>query len=69
MKKNIHPAYYNIEAVCACGNIVRTGSTLPSIKLDVCNACHPFFTGTQRNLDAEGRIARFNKRYNKNKKK
>lgn len=65
MRKNIHPEYHHVDATCVCGNVVSTGSTLPAIKLDVCSACHPFFTGTQRLIDVEGRIERFNKRYRK----
>ena len=57
--------YPNAEIVCVCGNSFITGSTLSSIKLDICNACHPFYTGKQKLVDIEGRIERFQKRYAK----
>jgi large subunit ribosomal protein L31 len=63
MRKSIHPDYHKVDATCVCGNVIPTGSTMSAIKLDVCSACHPFFTGTQRLIDVEGRIERFNKRY------
>lgn len=60
MKINIHPAYYSDAVVtCACGNTFVTGSTKPQIKVDVCAACHPFYTGTQKFVDTVGRIERF----------
>ena len=55
--------YSNAEIVCVCGNSFTTGSTLSSIKLDICNACHPFYTGKQKLVDVEGRVERFQKRY------
>jgi large subunit ribosomal protein L31 len=63
MKEGIHPKYYP-EAVirCACGNTWTTGSTLEEVRTDVCSACHPFFTGEQRIVDAEGRVDRFYRR-------
>lgn len=57
--------YYEIIATCACGAQYKTGSTQPKIRVDICANCHPFFTGEQRLLDSEGRIDKFNKRYNK----
>lgn len=65
MKQGIHPDYNAIEATCVCGNVIRTGSILPALKMDVCSACHPFFTGVQKLLDAEGRVEQFNKRFAK----
>ena len=65
MKPGIHPNYYAVGAVCVCGNVVQTGSVLQAIKLDICSACHPFFTGTQKILDSEGRVERFNRKYEK----
>ena len=50
---------------CVCGNSFSTGSTLPEINIDICNACHPFYTGKQKLVDVEGRVERFNKRYAK----
>ena len=64
MKKGIHPKYYPEATVtCACGNSWTTGSTVEEIRTDVCNQCHPFFTGKQqRILDAAGQVERFNRR-------
>lgn len=60
MKKNIHPKYFNnCKVTCACGNIFITGSTLPAINVEVCSACHPFFTGEQKFVDTLGRVERF----------
>jgi large subunit ribosomal protein L31 len=67
MKQGIHPSYHKIQAQCVCGNIVETGSTQANIKLEICSACHPFFTGTQKIMDTEGRVEKFRKRY-ENKK-
>lgn len=66
MKKNIHPKYYSLSASCSCGNIIKTQSTLTTqnLHLDVCNMCHPFYTGAQRIIDTRGRVNRFNKRFN-----
>ncbi len=65
MKKDIHPEYFLIKASCACGNEVELGSTQPEMKVEICAACHPFFTGKQKVLDTAGRIDKFNKRYAK----
>lgn len=66
MKKNIHPKYNLLSAFCSCGNIINTQSTLITNKLhlDVCNMCHPFYTGAQRIIDTKGRVNRFNKQFN-----
>ncbi|WP_395479926.1 50S ribosomal protein L31 [Candidatus Curculioniphilus buchneri] len=70
MKKNIHPEYAEIEATCSCGNLFKIYSTLESnLNLDVCNECHPFYTGKQRMVDTGGRISRFNKRFSLSIKK
>lgn len=64
MKPGIHPAYEVIEATCSCGNVIQTRSTLCApIHLDVCSACHPFYTGKQKVLDSGGRIERFKQRF------
>ncbi|HEY9688126.1 MAG TPA: 50S ribosomal protein L31 [Coleofasciculaceae cyanobacterium] len=63
MREDIHPKYHKVQATCVCGGAIETGSTMPEIRLDVCSACHPFYTGTQRIMDAEGRVDKFNKRY------
>lgn len=64
-KENIHPNYEFVEAVCACGNKFMTRSTAKTLKLDICAACHPFFTGKQKLLDTEGMVEKFNKRFAK----
>lgn len=67
MKKDIHPIYNTISAVCSCGNIICIRSTLKdNISLDVCNMCHPFYTGKQRVIDTKGRVNLFNKRFKSN---
>jgi len=63
MKNDIHPDYKTITAVCACGNEVEIGSVLPELKVEICSACHPFFTGKQKLVDTAGRIEKFRKRY------
>ncbi|MCW8886864.1 MAG: 50S ribosomal protein L31 [Motiliproteus sp.] len=64
MKDGIHPNYTEISATCSCGNVIKTKSTLgKDIHVDVCGACHPFYTGKQKVLDTGGRIDRFNKRF------
>ncbi|WP_213992509.1 50S ribosomal protein L31 [Sodalis sp. dw_96] len=64
MKKDIHPKYVAITATCSCGNVIKTHSTLGhDLTLDVCGACHPFYTGKQRVVDTGGRVDRFNKRF------
>jgi large subunit ribosomal protein L31 len=65
MKQDLHPKYYKVKATCVCGNVVETGSTLPEIRLDICPKCHPLFTGTQKIVDTEGRVQKFEKRYAK----
>ena len=63
MKPGIHPKYQVVEARCACGNTFKTRSTKPELHLEICNACHPFFTGRQKLIDTEGRVERFTKRF------
>jgi len=60
MKKDIHPSY-NTEAkvICACGNVIETGSTLDEIKTELCSKCHPFYTGKQKLVDTAGRVEKF----------
>ncbi len=69
MKKDIHPKY-NPEAkiICACGNVITTGSVKPEMKIEVCSACHPFYTGKKRLVDSTGRVDRFKKRMEKSEK-
>ncbi|OGD94131.1 50S ribosomal protein L31 [Candidatus Curtissbacteria bacterium RIFCSPHIGHO2_01_FULL_41_44] len=62
MKANIHPQYFNDSKItCACGNTFTTGSTLREIHVDVCNMCHPFFTGEMKYMDTLGRVEKFQK--------
>ncbi len=63
MKEGIHPKYYKVTVTCACGHRFETGSTKPEIRLELCSACHPFYTGKQKLVDTAGRIERFQKRY------
>ena len=64
MKADTHPNYDTISVRCTCGNTFETRSTLPGeISLELCNECHPFFTGKQKLVDSGGRVERFNKRY------
>ncbi|MEK7520059.1 MAG: 50S ribosomal protein L31 [Patescibacteria group bacterium] len=62
MKKDIHPAYYTAAVRCACGNEFKTGSTLKEIAIEICNACHPFYTGKEKIVDAAGRVEKFKRR-------
>jgi large subunit ribosomal protein L31 len=63
MRQDIHPKYYSdAQVVCACGNTWVTGSTKKSLRTDVCNKCHPFYTGEQRIVDTEGQVDRFYKK-------
>ncbi|MBR4878482.1 MAG: 50S ribosomal protein L31 [Clostridia bacterium] len=65
MKQGIHPNYSVTTVKCACGNVIETGSTQQNLKVEICSACHPFFTGKQKLVDAGGRVDRFNKRFGK----
>jgi len=63
MKPEIHPEYHDVTVVCACGNTFQTRSTKEELRLEVCNECHPFFTGKQRLLDSAGRVEKFQRKY------
>lgn len=63
MKKGIHPTYVPTKVVCACGNTFETRSTTPEIRLEICSACHPFFTGRQKLVDTAGRVEKFRQKY------
>ena len=63
MKEGIHPEYPAATIQCACGNHFITRSTRGDFQVDVCGACHPFYTGTQKLMDTAGRVDRFRKRY------
>jgi large subunit ribosomal protein L31 len=62
MREGIHPKYHKVLVTCACGNKFETRSTKPEIRLEMCSACHPFFTGKQKLIDTAGRIERFHQR-------
>ena len=65
MKEKIHPNYHEVTVTCACGETFKTGSTKPgdTIKVEICNKCHPFFTGKQKIIDSGGRVDKFRKKY------
>lgn len=65
MKEAIHPKYKDSKVVCACGEAFVTKSTKETLRVDICSKCHPFFTGKQKLLDAEGRVEKFKKKYAK----
>jgi len=64
MKQNIHPEYKDTKVSCACGNAWDTKSTNEEIRLDICSACHPFFTGQQKFINRGGRVEKFKNKYN-----
>lgn len=64
MKDKIHPKYHDdASIVCSCGNTFTIGSTRKAMKVELCSACHPFFTGERRMVDTAGRVERFKRRY------
>lgn len=63
MKKGIHPEYDHTKITCACGNVIETRSTTKDLEVEICSACHPFFTGKQKLVDTAGRVERFKKKY------
>lgn len=63
MKEGIHPEFNKTTIRCACGNIIETASTSENIQVEICSACHPFYTGKQKLVDTGGRIEKFNKRF------
>jgi large subunit ribosomal protein L31 len=63
MKAGIHPEYVEATVHCACGNSFQTRATKPDLHVEVCSACHPYFTGEQRIVDTAGRVERFKRRY------
>jgi len=68
MKAGIHPAYEELNVICACGNTFKTRSTHKGdIRVEICSSCHPFFTGRQKLVDTEGRVDRFQKKFQKSK--
>jgi len=65
VKVGIHPEYMETTITCACGEVVRTRSTRPDIRVEICSKCHPFYTGKQKLLDTGGRVERFQRRLEK----
>jgi len=63
MKPEIHPELIASRVECACGNVIETRSTRGDFKVDICAACHPFYTGKQKLMDTEGRVQRFKRKY------
>jgi large subunit ribosomal protein L31 len=63
MKKGIHPKYVAAQVTCACGSSFVTRATVPTIRVEICSNCHPFYTGRQKLMDTEGRVERFRQRY------
>lgn len=63
MKKDIHPDYVECNVICSCGNTFKTKATKSELKIDICNVCHPFYTGTQKLIDTGGRVQRFSDRF------
>ena len=67
MKTDIHPDYVECQVHCSCGNEFTTRSTVPSLRVELCSECHPFYTGKQKLVDTGGRVERFNRRMEKSK--
>jgi large subunit ribosomal protein L31 len=68
MKKDIHPKYQEASITCACGNVIKTRSTVKEMHINTCSHCHPFYTGQATYIDSEGRVEHFLKRYGKREK-
>ena len=64
MRPEIHPNFYKCTVTCSCGNVFETGATKPTLRVELCSKCHPFYTGEQRVVDTQGRIERMRRRYN-----
>jgi len=65
MKTDIHPKYVDCQVRCGCGNTFETRASVPELKVEICNVCHPFYTGNQKFVDAAGRVDRFKKKFAK----
>jgi large subunit ribosomal protein L31 len=63
LKEKIHPKYFETTITCACGNVIHTRATVKDIRVEICSACHPFFTGKQKLIDTAGRVERFRRKY------
>jgi len=69
VKKDIHPKYMEAEVKCGCGNTFKTRATVDKLNVEICSACHPFYTGKQKYVDSDGRIEKFQKKYGQAYKK
>ena len=69
MKTDIHPRYVDCTVRCGCGNTFETRATVPEMKIEICNVCHPFYTGNQKFVDAAGRVDRFKRKFAKKSQK
>lgn len=69
MKAGIHPDYLDCTVTCACGNTFETRATQAELKIEICSACHPFYTGKQKIVDSAGRVEQFHQRYGERRKK
>ena len=69
VREGIHPKYYETTITCACGNVIKTRSTVKNIHVEICSNCHPFFTGKQKLIDTAGRVEKFKAKYGKKKEK
>jgi large subunit ribosomal protein L31 len=65
MKTDVHPTYDTATISCSCGNVIKTRSTRKELSIELCNECHPFYTGKQKLVDTGGRVERFERRYGK----
>lgn len=65
MKEGIHPKYQDATIICACGEVIHTRSTKPSVRVEICSKCHPFYTGKQKLMDLAGRVDKYVKKYKK----
>jgi large subunit ribosomal protein L31 len=63
MKADIHPKYFDCQVTCGCGNSFKTRATVKEMRIEICSACHPFYSGKQKFVDSAGRVDRFKKRY------
>ena len=69
MKKDTHPKYYpNAIIRCSCGNVIKTGATKPEMTVEICSACHPFYTGKEKIIDTAGRVEKFKRRLEEKQK-
>jgi len=69
LKPKIHPKYFETTITCACGNVIKTRCTVKDVRVEICSACHPFFTGKQKLVDTAGRVERFRRKYRHLEKK